>query len=87
MVFCTVKIHIYEYQTTGPNGRWSKSCGRPPAEIVGSNPTGAKIFFCCEFCVWSDVRLCDELIARLEKSYLVSCSVLCDLETCRMRKP
>ena len=26
-------------------------CGRSPAEIVGSNPTGAWMSVCCECCV------------------------------------
>ena len=44
-------------------------CGRTPAEIVGSNPTGAWMFFCCECCVLSGRGLCDELITRTEESY------------------
>ena len=44
-------------------------CGRSPAEIVGSNPTGAWIFVCCECRVLSGRGLCDELITRPEESY------------------
>jgi hypothetical protein len=53
-----------------PAAAWSKSwiCGRSPADITGSNPTGAQIFFCCDFCVLSDVGLCDDLITFPEKS-------------------
>ena len=61
-------------------------CGRSPAEIVGSNPTGAWIFVCCECCVLSGRGLFDELIIRPEESYRLCCVVLCDLETSRMRR-
>jgi hypothetical protein len=53
--------------------------GRPPAEIVGSNPTGAWMSVCCECCVLSRRGLCDELITRREESYRLWC-VVCDLE-------
>ena len=43
-------------------------CGRSPAEIVGSNPTGG-IDVCRECCVLSGRGLCDELITRPEESY------------------
>ena len=56
-------------------------CGRPPAEIVGSNPTGAWMFVCCECCVFSGRGLCDELITRPEESYRLWCVFVCDLET------
>jgi hypothetical protein len=36
---------------------------------VGSNPTGAWLFVCCECCVLSGRGLCDELITRPEESY------------------
>ena len=62
-------------------------CGRSPAEIVGSNPTGAWIFVCCECRVLSGRGLCDELITRPEESYLMCCVVVCDLETSRMGAP
>ena len=39
-------------------------CARPPAEIVGSNPTGGM-----DFCLLSGRGLCVELITRPEKSY------------------
>ena len=42
-------------------------CGRSPAEIVGSNPTGV-MDVCCECCVLSSRGLCDELIPRPEES-------------------
>jgi len=57
------------------------ACGRSPAEIVGSNPTGACIFVCCECRVLSGRGLCDKLITRLEESYRLWCVVVCDLET------
>ena len=60
------------------------ACGRSPAEILGSNPTGAWIFVCCECRVLSGRGLCDELITRPEESYRLSCVVVCDLETSRM---
>jgi len=44
-------------------------CGRWPAESVGSSPTGAWMFVCCECCVLSGRGLCDELITRPEESY------------------
>jgi len=43
-------------------------CGRSPAEIVGSKPTGG-MDVCCESCVLSGRGLCDELITRPEESY------------------
>jgi len=55
-------------------------CGRSPAKIVGSNPTGAWMFVCCECCVLSGRGLCDELITRPEGSYRLCCVVVCDLE-------
>ena len=56
-------------------------CGRSPAEIVGSNPTGAWMSDCCECCVLSSRGLCDELITRPEEPYRVLCVVVCELET------
>ena len=55
-------------------------CGRSPAEIVGSNPTGF-MDVCCECCVLSRRGLCDELITRPEESYRLRYVVVCDLET------
>jgi len=54
---------------------------------VGSNPTGAWIFVCCECRVLSGRGLCDELITRPEESYRPCCVVVCDLETSRMGTP
>ena len=66
--------------------RWA-ACGRSPAEIVGSNPTGgAWIFACCECRVLSGRGLCDELITRPEESYRLWC-IVCDLETSRIGAP
>jgi len=55
-------------------------CGRSPAEIVGSNPTGG-MDVCCECCVFLGGGLCDELITPPEESYRLWCVVVCDLET------
>ena len=60
---------------------------RSPAEILGSNPTGAWIFVCCECRVLSGRGLCDELITRPEASYRLCCVVVCYLETSRMGAP
>ena len=57
---------------------------RSPAEILGSNPTGAWRFVCCECRVLSGRGLCDELITRPEESYRLWCVVVCDLETSRI---
>jgi len=61
--------------------------GHSPAEILGSNPTGAWIFVCCECRVLSGRGLCDELITHPEESYRLCCIVVCDLETSRMGAP
>ena len=63
------------------------ACGRSPAEILGSNPTGAWIFVCCECRVLSGRGLCDELITRPEESYRPWCVVVCDLETSKIGAP
>ena len=57
-----------------------RSAAAPPAEIVGSNPTGG-MDVCFECCVLSGRGLCDELVTRPEESYPLGCVVLCDLET------
>jgi hypothetical protein len=44
-------------------------CGRSPAEIVSSNPTGAWMSVCCESRVLSGRGLYDGLITRPEESY------------------
>jgi hypothetical protein len=54
---------------------------------VGSNPTGAWIFVCCECRVLSGRGLCDELITRPEESYRLWYVVVCDLETSRICAP
>ena len=54
-------------------------CGRSPAEIVDSNPTGS-MDVCFECCVLSDRDLCNELITRPEESYRLWCVVVRDLE-------
>jgi len=46
----------------------------------------AWISFCCDCRVLSGRVLCDELITRPEKSYLLWCVVVCDLETSWMRR-
>ena len=55
-------------------------CGRSPAEIVGSNPTGG-MDVCCECCVLSGKGLCDGPITHPEESCRLWCVVVCDLET------
>jgi len=60
-------------------------CGRSPAEIVGSNPSGAWIFVHCEWCMLSGRGLCDELITRPKKSYRLWWVIVCDLETSSTR--
>jgi hypothetical protein len=58
----------------------ARVCGRSPPEIVGSNPTRyMSVSRVC--CVLSGRGLCDELIARPEKSYRLWCVVVYDLET------
>ena len=45
-------------------------CGRSPAEIVGSNPTGGHGYLSVVIVVFLSGRgLCDELITRPEDSY------------------
>ena len=61
--------------------------GLRPAEIVGSNPTGAWIFVCYECRVLSGRGLCYELITRPEESYRLWCVVVYDLETSRIGTP
>ena len=73
---------IYIYKNSN-----SAAAGRSPAEIVGSNPTGAWIFVCCECRVLSGRGLCDELITRPEESYRLWWVVVCDLETSRIGAP
>ena len=74
-------------EKTGSPREKTDACGRSPAEILGSNPTGAWIFVCCECRVLSGRGLCDELITRPEESYRLCCAVVCDLETSRMGVP
>ena len=61
-------------------------CGRSLAGVVVSNPDGG-MDFCCECCVFSGKGLCDELITRPEKSYLLWCVVMFDLENSGIKKP
>jgi hypothetical protein len=58
-------------------------CGRSPAAIVGSNPTGGMDV--CLSCVLSGRGLCDELITRTEESYRLWSVV--DQETSWTRRP
>jgi hypothetical protein len=50
-------------------------------------PLGVWMFVSCECYVLLGIGLCDELITRPEESYRLTCVVLCDLETSRIRKP
>jgi hypothetical protein len=62
-------------------------CGRSPADIVGSNPTGSMdVFLLWVLFVLSGRSLCDQLIARPEEFYRLWCVVVCDLETSWMRR-
>ena len=63
------------------------ACGRSPAEILGSNPTGGMGICLFECRVLSGRGLCDELITRPEESYRLWCVVVCDLETSRIGAP
>ena len=54
--------------------------GRSLAGIVGSNPADG-MDVCVECRVLSGRGLCDGPITGPEKSYRVSCVVVCDLET------
>ena len=54
-------------------------CGRSPAKIVASNPTGGMDI--CLLRVLCVIRsLCDEPITRPEESYRLWCIIVCDLE-------
>jgi hypothetical protein len=58
-------------------------CGTAAARLLGfwvRIPPGAWMSVCCECCVLSGRRLCDELITRTEESYRLWCVVECDLE-------
>jgi hypothetical protein len=66
-----------------PSKAWV--CGRSPAEIACSNPTGG-MDVCCECCMLLDRGLCDELITHAKESYRLWCVVVCDLETSWMRR-
>jgi hypothetical protein len=44
------------------------------------------MFVCCECCVLSGKGLCDELIIHPEEFYRLSCFIVGDLETSRMRR-
>ena len=50
-------------------------------------PPGAWMLVCCEYCVLSGRRLCDELIIRPGESYRLWRVVVCDQETSNMRRP
>ena len=59
-------------------------CCRSLARVAGLIPPEAVITVCCELCVLSDRRLCDELVQRIPTECGVSES---DLETSKMRRP
>ena len=66
----------------------AQACGRLPAEIVVSNPTGGMdVYLLGVVCVLSSRGLCDVLITRPEESYKLWCVVVCDLKTSWMRRP
>jgi len=75
-----VCMYINNVSSAVPVAARSKACvcGRLPAEIVGSNPSGGmdvwprcppQIFVCCKCCVLSGRGLCEELITRPKESY------------------
>jgi len=76
--FVYFAIHQFLNPVTARSKDWV--CGRSPAEIVGSNPTGG-MDVCCDCFLLPGRGLCDELITRLEESYRLCCVVECDLET------
>ena len=58
-------------------------CGRLPADIMGSDPTGGGgvwMSVCCECCLLGR-GLCDELIIRPEVSHRLWCVVVYVVET------
>ena len=75
----------YNKQTPVPVAERSKArlYGRSLAGIAGSNPAGGVDG--CPLCVWSDRGFCDWPITRPEESYRLSCIVVCDVETFRVR--
>jgi hypothetical protein len=82
-MWCLSQRHfLFEFLIFTHNFLWV--CGRSPAEIVGSNPTGGT-GVCCECCVLSGRGLCDELITRPEESCRLWCVVVCDLEISSIR--
>ena len=80
-------VIVCDLETSRIGASYIYMTGRSPAEIVGSNPTGAWIFVCCECRVLSGRGLCDELITRPEESYRQRCVAVCDLETSRIGAP
>jgi hypothetical protein len=79
--------HYHEYMPV-PVAARSKAwvCGRSPAEIVGSNPTGgARMFICCECC---QVEVSATSWSLVQRSPTDSGGSLCFyLETSWMRRP
>jgi len=90
--FCaTASCGISSVQTEVPVQLAARSktwvCGRSPAEIVGSNPTGGTdVCLLWVLCVLSGRGFYDELITRPEESYWLWCVVVCDLETSWLRR-
>jgi len=71
-------LHLYLYlclYLPNPAAALSKEwvCGPSLAGIAGSNPAGAWMLVCCEWCVLSGRSLCIGLITRREKSYRMWC--------------
>ena len=92
--FTETLYHLYflwsillEYRSQWPRGLRSRSTAARLLRSWVRIPPESWISACCECCVLSGRGLCDELITRPEKSYRLSCVVVCDLETSRMRKP
>jgi len=70
---------IYRLLVPAAKLRKAWVCGRPPAEVVGSNPI--EMLVRCECCVLLGRGLCEELITRPDESCRLWCFVECDLET------
>ena len=49
-------------------------------------PRWARMYVCCECCVFSGRDLCNELITHPQESYLLWCVVVCDLWTSRIKR-
>jgi len=64
----SLDLHALDVNVPVPVAARSKAyvCGRSPAEIVGSNSTGAWMFFCCEcyVCCQAEVSASSSSLAQ-----------------------